>query len=75
VLNTSAVIAFWLGFESGTRRDQAGTLVIGSFAEERCGFRRCPRQRLDILFLVYSSFGLMILVFVSRKFYISANDV
>jgi hypothetical protein len=28
VLNTSAVVAFWLGFESGSRRDQAGTLVI-----------------------------------------------
>jgi len=53
VLNTSAVFAFWLGFESGSRRDQAGTLVIGSFAEGRCGFRRCPRQRLD-----YAVFGL-----------------
>jgi hypothetical protein len=38
VLNTSAVVVFWLGFESGSRRDQADTLVIGSFAEGRCGF-------------------------------------
>lgn len=56
VLNTSAVVAFWLGIESGSRRDQAGTLVIGSFAEGRCGFRRCSRQRLD-----YAIFGFVLL--------------
>jgi hypothetical protein len=75
VLNASAVVAFRLGFESGSRRDLAGTLVIGSFAEGRCGFWRWPRQRLDLLFLDYSSFRLVVLVFMSRKPYISTNAV
>jgi len=64
MLNTSAVVAFWLGIESGSRRDQAGTLVIGSFAEGRCGFRRCSRQRLD-----YAVFGLIFIHADDTGFY------
>jgi len=42
VLNTSAVVAFWLGFESGSRRDLADTLVIGSSAEDAVDFGAGP---------------------------------
>jgi hypothetical protein len=64
VLNTSAVFAFWLGFATGSRRDQADTLVIGSFAEGRCGFWRCSRQRLDC-----AVFGLFFFQAVGSGFY------
>jgi hypothetical protein len=49
-LNSSAVVAFWLGFEAGSRRDQADTLVIGSFCRRALWIRRCSRQRLDYSF-------------------------
>jgi hypothetical protein len=75
VLNTSALVAFWLGIESGSRRDQAGTLVIGSFAEGRCGFGAALARDSIMLFLVVFIFKLLILIFMSRKPYISTNDV
>jgi hypothetical protein len=53
VLNTSAVVAFWLGFESGSRRDQADTLVIGSSAEDAVDFGAGPVRDSD-----YAVFGL-----------------
>jgi hypothetical protein len=62
VLNTSAVIAFWLGFESGSRRDQADSLVIGS-SEEGAVDRRCYRQRLD-----YAVFGCFYFQFADSGF-------
>jgi hypothetical protein len=55
VSNSSAAFAFWPGFESGSGRDQADTLVIGSSAEgavDRC----CPRLRLD--YAIFGSFSL-----------------
>jgi hypothetical protein len=70
VQNTSAVIAFWLGFESGSGRDLADTLVIGSFAEGRCGFGAALARDSIMLFLVFLFFKLMMLIFVSRKPYI-----
>jgi len=75
VLNTSAVIAFWLGFESGSRRDQAGTLVIGSSEEGAVDFGTALARDSIMLFLGCSSFRLLTLVFMSRKPYISAIDV
>jgi hypothetical protein len=75
VLNTSAVVAFWLGFESGSRRDQADTLVIGPSAEDAVDFGAGPARDSIMLFLGHSSFRRMVLVFMSRKPYISTNDV
>jgi hypothetical protein len=75
VLNTSAVIAFWLGSESGSRRDLADTLVIGSSEEGAVDFGAALARDSIMLFLAYSSFRLLILVFVCRKSYISAIDV
>jgi hypothetical protein len=75
VLNTSAVFAFWLGFESGSRRDQADTWVIGSSEEGAVDFGAALARDSIMLFLVFLFFKLLILIFMSRKFYISAIDV
>jgi len=55
VSNSSAAFAFWPDFESGSGRDQADTLVIGSSAKGAVD-RRCPRLRLD--YAVFGSFSL-----------------
>jgi hypothetical protein len=75
VPNTSAVVAFRLGFESGSRRDQASTLVIGSSAEDAVDFGAAPARDSIMLFLDHSSFKLVVLFFMGRKPYISTNDV
>jgi hypothetical protein len=75
VLNTSAVVAFRLGFEAGSRRDLADTLVIGSSEEGAGDFGAALARDSIMLFLVCSSFMLLILVLVYRKPHISAIDV
>jgi hypothetical protein len=50
-------------------------MVIGSFAEGRCGFGAAPARDSIMLFSVVFIFKLLVVVFVSRKSYISAIDV
>jgi hypothetical protein len=63
VSNSSAAFAFWPGFESGSGRDQADTLVIGSSAEGAVD-RRCPRLRLDLWFFDHCFLKLLTLIFI-----------
>ncbi|MCX6675689.1 MAG: hypothetical protein NTW84_04640 [Methanothrix sp.] len=67
MLNTSAVVAFWPGFESGSRRDQADTLVIGSSEEGAVDSAPPPPETRLYCFWVVLIFKLLALVFVSRK--------
>ena len=75
MLNTSAVIAFWLDSESGSRRDLADTLVIGSSEEGAVDFGAALARDSIMLFLVVLIFKLLVVVFMGRKPYISTNDV
>jgi hypothetical protein len=52
VLNTCVVVAFWLGFESGSRRDQADTLVIGPSAEDAVDFGAALARDSIMLFWI-----------------------